>query len=155
MADATLAIRGATILDGSGEAAFEGDVEVRGGHIHAVGRAGPATREIDAQGLVLAPGFVDTHTHDDGALLRYPGMEFKLAQGCTSVVVGNCGFSAAPQRPDSGPPGRAGVLAGVRPDWSDLDGYRDAVRASSPLTLFLALRPNSHRRPITRGHSHC
>ena len=51
---------------------------------------------LGSTGHVVMPGFVDTHTHDDTALPRWPGLEFKLAQGVTSVVVGNCGFSAAP-----------------------------------------------------------
>ena len=101
MSRAQLVIRNARVLDGTGAPSFEADVEVREGRIASVGRAGDAREEIDARGAVLSPGFVDTHTHDDGALLRHPGMEFKLAQGCTSVVIGNCGFSAAPHRPDA------------------------------------------------------
>ena len=92
-----LVIRDATILDGSGRAGVPGDVGVRGARIASVGEVREsAAREIAGGGLVLAPGFVDAHTHDDGALLAHPGMEFKLSQGVTSVVVGNCGFSAAP-----------------------------------------------------------
>ena len=95
-----LAIRNVRVLDGSGGAAFAADVEVDGGRITSVGRAGAAKREIDGKGLCLAPGFIDTHAHDDGAFFRYPGMEFKLAQGVTTVVSGNCGFSAIPGRSD-------------------------------------------------------
>ena len=94
---ADLIIRNASLLDGTGAAAVEADVAITGQRITAVGSVGEsASNEIDAAGRTLAPGFVDVHTHDDGALLRHPGMEFKLSQGCTSLVIGNCGFSAVP-----------------------------------------------------------
>ena len=80
-----LAIRNVRVLDGSGGAAFDADVEIDAGRITAVGRAAAATREIDGHGACLAPGFIDTHAHDDGAFFRYPGMEFKLAQGVTTA----------------------------------------------------------------------
>src|SRR2546423_12860955 len=104
---ADLVVRDARILDGSGAPAVDGDVEVTDGRITAVGSVGTgsvgaATTVIDAGGLVVAPGFVDTHTHDDGALLAHPDLGFKVAQGCTSLVVGNCGFSAMPHRPGDG-----------------------------------------------------
>ena len=94
---ADLIIRNALLLDGTGASAIEADVAITADRISAVGSvAEGAVSEIDAEGKVVAPGFVDVHTHDDGALLRHPGMEFKLSQGCTSLVVGNCGFSAVP-----------------------------------------------------------
>ena len=72
-------IRNATIVDGTGAQRFIGDVAMEDGHITEVGSStsGAAT-EVDATGLVLAPGFVDVHTHDDGALLQHPDMEFKI-----------------------------------------------------------------------------
>src|SRR5689334_3727801 len=94
-----LTLRDVAVLDGSGSPAFRADVAVHEGRIHAVGKAGAARREIDARGACLAPGFIDTHAHDDGAFLRYPDLGFKLAQGVTSVVSGNCGFSAVPSDP--------------------------------------------------------
>ena len=132
-----LAIRGAAILDGSGSAAVSGDVGVRGARIEAVGAlpGGGAAREIDGRGLVLAPGFVDAHTHDDGALLAHPGMEFKLSQGVTSVVVGNCGFSAAP----SLGAGAGAALSFGRAERRDLAGYLDAVDAVAPAVNAVAL----------------
>src|SRR5450830_1278375 len=96
---ADITIRNARIIDGSGSPSFEGDVQIRVNRIEQVGAGIAARREIDAHGMVLSPGFVDTHSHDDGAFLRYPGMEFKLAQGVTSEVSGNCGFSAIPNEP--------------------------------------------------------
>src|SRR5581483_11594456 len=127
---ADLVIRNVRILDGTGADATDGDVAIDGGRIEAVGGVVPAgRREIDGGGLLLAPGFVDVHTHDDGALIAHPGLEFKLAQGCTSLVIGNCGFSAMPAIP--GAP-ISGVLAGLRATWEDLDGFRDLVHSRRP-----------------------
>jgi N-acyl-D-amino-acid deacylase len=119
-----LVIRNATIVDGTGAPGFGGDVAVHEGRIVAVGdvaESGDTT--VDGTGQVLAPGFVDVHTHDDGALLQHPGMEFKVSQGCTSVVVGNCGFSAVPAVPGEPTLDLSDTIAG----WADLDGYRSAV----------------------------
>ena len=121
---ADLTIRNATIVDGTGAPAFVGDVAVEQGRIAAVGSdVGTGATTVDATGLTLAPGFLDVHTHDDGALLQHPDMEFKISQGCTSVVVGNCGFSAIPA--NEGDPTLD--LSNVVAEWSDLDGFRAAV----------------------------
>jgi N-acyl-D-amino-acid deacylase len=146
MGAADLAIRGAQVLDGSA------DVEIAGGRIQRVGAAGKAATEIDASGLTLAPGFVDTHTHDDGALLRHPGMEFKLAQGVTSVVVGNCGFSAAPSGPAAADaPGSSGLFPGLSVDWTDLTGYFEAVAAARPAVNAIALVGHNTMRALAMG----
>ena len=120
-----LVIRNATILDGSGGAAFEGDVAVDGGRIAAVGEVGDSGREvIDAAGRHLAPGFIDVHAHDDGAFIRHPDMGFKLAQGVTTCVCGNCGFSAIPAIPGADPAvASGGILAGLEGEFTDLEGY--------------------------------
>lgn len=91
-------IRGASVLDGSGSAAVTADVAVCDGRIVAIGASlecSPST-VIDGEGMVLAPGFIDVHTHDDIYVIRNPGMLPKLSQGVTTVIVGNCGISAAP-----------------------------------------------------------
>ena len=124
MARAQLAIRNVLIFDGTGTEPVGGDVEIEGGRISAVGTARSATTEIDGTGLALSPGFVDVHTHDDGAVLLYPGMAFKLAQGCTSVVIGNCGFSAIP----GGLGASSGILNGVGDGWDGLHGCEVAVQ---------------------------
>ena len=92
-----------TVIDGTGSAGFVGAVGVEGGRIAAVWPAsgsrsdvGGAGEVIDGSGLVLAPGFIDVHTHDDGAVLADPDHGCKTLQGVTSVVVGNCGISPAP-----------------------------------------------------------
>lgn len=98
-----LAIRGSTIVDGTGAPSYSADIAIAGDRIVAIGSNVPsnAKREIDASGLVVAPGFIDVHTHDDAALLARPEMAPKLSQGVTTVVAGNCGVSGAPC-----PPGR-------------------------------------------------
>lgn len=126
-----LTIRNVSVLDGTGADPFAADVSVDGGRISAVstaGIAGPADREIDGEGLTLAPGFIDTHAHDDGAFFRHPGMEFKLAQGVTTVVSGNCGFSAIPADPEQDSVAASGgILAGLVGEFTDLEGYFRAV----------------------------
>src|SRR3990167_3496735 len=92
-----LIIRGGRVVDGTGAPAFDGDVAVSGGKIAAVGQVdGEAARVIEAEGMAVTPGFIDVHSHDDIALINMPGMDFKAAQGVTTVVCGNCGAGAAP-----------------------------------------------------------
>ncbi|MDH3678885.1 MAG: D-aminoacylase [Acidimicrobiia bacterium] len=145
---ADLALRNVRIVDGTGAAPIEGDVAVTADRITGVGSAGPAAETIDGEGLTLAPGFVDVHTHDDGALLRHPGMEFKLAQGCTSVVIGNCGFSAAPAEVGAKDPSG---LIGVPPDWSDLAGFGAALEAARPAVNAMALIGHNTVRSLVMG----
>ena len=103
-----LLIRGATVIDGTGGAPRSADVAVRDGRISAVEarRTETAAREIDGTGRVLAPGFIDIHTHSDFTLPLNPLAEAKIRQGVTTEVVGNCGFSVAPALP-----GKADLLA--------------------------------------------
>src|SRR3954449_1634066 len=96
-----LLIRGATVIDGTGGAPQLVDVAIRDGRISAVEprRSDLARREIDGTGRVLAPGFIDIHTHSDFTLPLNPLAEAKIRQGVTTEVVGNCGFSVAPALP--------------------------------------------------------
>ena len=93
-------VRGAHVIDGTGAAPFVADVAIADGIIaHVAPRSTmSAAHEIDAAGLCLAPGFIDVHTHDDTNVVRTPEMWPKLSQGVTTVIVGNCGISAAPAR---------------------------------------------------------
>lgn len=152
-ATADLVIRNATVIDGSGEPSTTGDVAVIGDRLVAVGSVpddviGPETADLDVDGSVVAPGFVDVHTHDDGALLRHPGMAFKLAQGCTSLVIGNCGFSAAPAEPGVRDPNG---LLGTEPTWRDLAGYMAAVEAAGTAVNAVALVGHNTIRTLVLG----
>ncbi|MDI1335220.1 MAG: D-alanyl-D-alanine carboxypeptidase/D-alanyl-D-alanine-endopeptidase [Lacunisphaera sp.] len=89
-----LIIRHGRVVDGSGNPSFAADVAVRAGHIVRIGRVdGTAKTEIDATGLIVAPGFIDVHTHAD-EVADQPLAENFLRMGVTSIVVGNCGGSA-------------------------------------------------------------
>ena len=96
-----LIIRGGTIIDGSGNEPFEGDIGVRDGRIVKVGKVeGAGKRTIDAEGKLVTPGFVDIHTHFDGQATWEKRMEPSSGHGVTTVVTGNCGVGFAPCRPD-------------------------------------------------------
>jgi N-acyl-D-amino-acid deacylase len=90
-----LMIRNARVIDGSGNPWFRADVAIQAGKIAAIGRLDPATakRTIDAAGRVLAPGFIDVHTHVEGTVEKVPGGDNYLMDGVTSIVTGNCGGS--------------------------------------------------------------
>jgi len=108
-----LVIRNALLIDGSGSPGVRGDLAVSDDRIAALGDLSQSKggREIDATGLALAPGFVDTHTHDDRALLSDPLMACKISQGVTTVIAGNCGISLAPLTLDRYPPPPLDLIA--------------------------------------------
>jgi N-acyl-D-aspartate/D-glutamate deacylase len=136
-----LVIRGALVCDGSGGAAARADVGVAGGRITAVGSiAERGESEIDADGLVAAPGFIDLHTHYDCQLFWDPSASPSPWHGVTTVVMGNCGFTIAPCRPEhretlmrllqfvEGMPLDA-LRAGLPWTWEDYPGYLGALEA--------------------------
>ena len=112
---ADILIRGAQVIDGTGRAAFRADIEVIGSEITRVGQMPQAQARhiIDATGLTVAPGFIDVHTHDDWAVIEDPALACKITQGVTTVVVGNCGISAAPFAPRENLPAPFGIVPRV------------------------------------------
>src|SRR5271170_1013197 len=150
-----LVIRGARIFDGTGAAPFVGDLAVRGDRIVAVGQvdsataiAGEATIEIDARGLALAPGFIDVHSHDDFAILTTPAMDFKLMQGVTTEVVGNCGMGAAPFKTVRE---HFSIFFGeaTMPGWEGHRGYLEVVERAPPsLNVAMLVGHNTIRAAV-------
>jgi N-acyl-D-aspartate/D-glutamate deacylase len=121
-----LLIRNGRIVDGSGNPWFSGDVAVVGDRIAAVGRvlAGKAKRTIDAQGLIVAPGFIDIHSHSDDLLLEDGRAHSKIRQGVTTEVLGE-GRSAGPAK--GALPARKLEAHGKTFTWSTVGGYLDAI----------------------------
>ena len=134
-----LVIRGGTVVDGSGKTAFVADIAIDGDKITKIGDSLPPGREeIDATGKVVAPGFVDIHTHYDGQATWDPEMSPSSWHGVTTVVMGNCGVGFAPAKPDKHDwliglmegvediPGTA-LSEGIRWDWESFPEYMDAL----------------------------
>ncbi|MFM9934935.1 MAG: N-acyl-D-amino-acid deacylase family protein [Novosphingobium sp.] len=134
-----LIIRGGTIVDGTGRPRFTGDVAVANGLIAVVGKvSGSAVQEIDASGKVVAPGWVDIHTHYDGQATWDQEMAPSSWHGVTTVVMGNCGVGFAPAAPDRHDwliglmegvediPGTA-LAEGLKWDWESFPQYLDAL----------------------------
>lgn len=133
-------IRNAIVMDGSGGPAFEADVAITNGKIVAVGVVeGDAERVIDGTDLVLAPGFIDMHSHTDSGLFVDPRGESKITQGVTLEVAGNCGFSSAPCLDE---PGRAELESwrkkyGIEDDWGTMGEFLSAYE-KRPIGINLA-----------------
>ncbi|MDP6824395.1 MAG: D-aminoacylase [Dehalococcoidia bacterium] len=117
-----LIIRGGEVYDGTGGDPFKADVGITGDRITAVGdlSAVIADDEINVSGMAVSPGFIDVHSHDDFHVLSSPDVEHNTLQGITTVVVGNCGFGAAPYDTAAG---RLGELFALPPEIEPWDGY--------------------------------
>ncbi|MER7130420.1 N-acyl-D-amino-acid deacylase family protein [Streptosporangium saharense] len=119
-----------SVHDGFGSPAKDADVAITHGRVTAVGRdLGPARRVVDVSGLVVAPGFVDPHSHSDTVPFLAEPQPFKLHQGVTTEIVGNCGFSCGPSNPET-----AGFMPAVLADqaFATFGEYLDAARAAGP-----------------------
>lgn len=138
-----LIIRNGTILDGRGGEPFVGDVAIEAGRIVEVGKvSGVARREIDAEGQLIAPGWVDIHTHYDGQATWDPLLAPSSWHGVTTAIMGNCGVGFAPVRPDGRQflielmegvediPGSA-LAEGIQWEWESFPEYLDALDKKS------------------------
>ncbi len=128
-----IVIRGGRIVDGTGNPWFEGDVAIRGDRIAAVGRPGgdlPARRVIEARGLVVAPGFIDMHSHSDMLLLRDGDAQSKVRDGVTTEILGE-DSSAGPRKGKLARKSDGGddSSPAAAPSWTTLGGYFDALEA--------------------------
>jgi N-acyl-D-amino-acid deacylase len=130
MARYDILIRGGELVDGTGSPRRHADVAIREGRVVAVGvgLAGEATQTLDARGKIVAPGFIDVHTHADAALVLDGDAQSAIRQGVTTNIAGNCGVSLFPIGPD-GPElnflANATVRTHLRPDWTTASGYLD------------------------------
>ena len=147
--DSTTVIRGGTVIDGSGTPGISADVLIAGGKIIEIGHNLVGDRVLDATGCVVAPGFIDIHTHYDAQIFWDPALTPSCFHGVTTVVGGNCGFSIAPVRPgdrelmantmekveDMDP---ATLLEGVPWDFESFPEYLDSVEQHGSLLNFSA-----------------
>ena len=140
-------IRGGTIVDGTGKPAFVGDVLVDGDKIvdvRSLGSAGPDPRDahttlndsncetIDAEGMIVSPGFIDAHTHSDAYLVIEPDAPSKVAQGVTTELNGQCGGSVAPRYGEARLSSDWAAILGDRLTWRSLGEYREALERAKP-----------------------
>ncbi|NOZ31749.1 MAG: D-aminoacylase [Alphaproteobacteria bacterium] len=143
-------IAGGTLVDGTGAKRLKADLAIGGNRIVSIGPAGAfsgkGVKQIDATGRIVAPGFIDVHTHDDNAVLISPDMTAKISQGVTTVIVGNCGISLSPIAPHDpvAPLTLLGERAAFR--FSTMGAYAQAVDAARPCVNVAALVGHSTLR---------
>ncbi|CZF80492.1 N-acyl-D-amino-acid deacylase family protein [Grimontia marina] len=135
-------IKGATIIDGQNQPPFVADVALAGDEIVAIGQLDTSNtgKVFDAHGLVLSPGFIDVHTHDDTNVIRMPECVPKISQGVTTTIVGNCGISASPAVLKTAPPDPMNLL-GEQKDFKypTFASYVEAVSHAQPAVNVAAL----------------
>ncbi len=151
----SLTLRGGLLADGHGGPLVPGTVHTDGAHQAQTARAGAET--LDCEGLVVAPGFIDTHTHSDLAILAEPDLRFKTAQGVCCEVLGQDGVSVAPLREEDVEEVRLQLagLDGDPPDlswdWRSVGDYLERVRAARPAVDAAYLVPHGQVRRAVLG----
>ncbi|MEB4613400.1 N-acyl-D-amino-acid deacylase family protein [Leucobacter sp. M11] len=143
-----LVITGGTVYDGFGGPGIEADVAIDAGRITRIGAGlGPARERIDAAGLAVAPGFIDPHTHSDAVPLLAEAQPFKLFQGVTTEILGNCGYSCAPTTPEN----RDAMAAEMGTAYPTFGDYLDAIEAAGPSNHVAALVGHNTLRSAVAG----
>ena len=158
-----LVIRGGTVVDGTGASPRQADVAIDGNRVTAVGSdIGEGRKEIDASGLLVAPGWVDVHTHYDGQVTWDPYLTPSCWHGVTTVVMGNCGVGFAPAHPDKRDwlislmegvediPGTA-LAEGIQWDWESFPQYLDAIDRAPHAINVAAQVPHGALRVFVMG----
>src|ERR1700674_3955555 len=147
-------IRGGTVVDGTGTPGVRADVAIRGDRIAAVGLLADAeaSRVIEVAGLTVAPGFIAVHSHDDSACLTSP-LDFKLMQGVTTDVLGNCGAGIAPYNAERKATLGVGNVLGEMPEvtWSTFGEWMSVVEKAKPAINVACLVPHGAVRYATLG----
>lgn len=154
MADVDLCIRGGLLYDGYGTGGRVADVAISGERIVAVGGLDgtTASREIDAQGLLVCPGFIDVHSHSDTYLLIEPAAPSKVFQGVTTEVVGNCGASGAPHEGAHRLPSDWAAQA-YGDTWRSVAEYRALLEKARPAVNVALLVGHSNIRASVMGYA--
>jgi N-acyl-D-amino-acid deacylase len=136
-----LVIKGATVIDGSGSAGLVLDVGIEGDKIVAIAPRidAESAETLYATGLVLSPGFIDVHSHDDFHVLIEPEVRHNILQGVTTAIVGNCGFGAAGSEAGKVQMKAINEPSADLPDWTGYAGYLDEVDKISPVLNVAAL----------------
>ena len=145
-----IVLKGGTVVDGTGAPRLVADVRIQGDRIAAIG-ANLETRDADvhnATGKIVAPGFIDVHTHDDQMVLAGPQMLPKISQGVTTVVIGNCGISLAPLVHTDAPP-PLNLLGGDKYVHPTMAAYVAALEKARPSVNVAALVGHSTLRVAT------
>ncbi|MQY82686.1 amidohydrolase family protein [archaeon] len=152
-----LVIEGGRIVDGTGKASYTGDIAVSNGKIVEVGVIhGGVERRIDAKGLVVAPGFIDSHSHSDLMLIAEPEAKQKIMQGITTEIVGQDGLGEAPIKEKDIENWRS-YLSGLNGDpeidwsWRSLGEYLDAIEEAGPATNVASLVGHGNLRLSAMG----
>ena len=168
MADFDVVLRGGIVIDGTQAQRYQSDVGIRNGRIARIGRlrATDGRRVLDAEGMIVAPGVIDLHTHYDAQLFWDPYLTLSGWHGVTSVVIGNCGFGFAPVQPDFRERAMltmvrteaiplASMKAGMPWDWVSFPEYLDSLERQGLGVNVASLFPYSPLRGWVRPPACC
>jgi N-acyl-D-aspartate/D-glutamate deacylase len=149
-----LVVKGGKVVDGTGKVSFRADLGIQDGRIVTIGQLkhAEAAEELDAGNLVVAPGFVDIHSHSDFTLIADPRAQSSVGQGITTELIGNCGHGCAPLVHVEAAKGNIyGYDSRVPVGWQTMAGYLEQLEAVQPAVNVLTLVPNGMLRLAVMG----